>query len=71
MGLGTRAHTVPFQCRMRVLATGLLEVQPTAQALDGEVAATLPMIAPVAGVGLGVLVQAVPFQCRISVLLPR
>jgi hypothetical protein len=68
-GLGTRVQVLPFQCRIRVL--GLLVkqlVQPTAQALLAEVAATPESSPPPAGVGLGTRVHAVPFQRAIRVL---
>jgi hypothetical protein len=62
LGLGTCFHEVPFHRRIRDL---LLE--PTAQALLAEVAATADRLP--AGLGLGTCFQAVPFQCRISVLV--
>src|SRR6516225_2486868 len=73
-GLGIRVQAVPFQCRITVC--GLTEerkqkaVQPTAQALRAEVAATLLRVLPSPGLGLGTRLQVVPFQCKISVLRP-
>ena len=46
-------------------------VQPTAQALVADVAATPVRMPPPAGVGLGTHFHTVPFQRRISVLQPR
>ena len=47
LGLGTRVHALPFQCSIRVLVPGPgllagppVPVRPTAQALQGDVAAT-------------------------------
>jgi hypothetical protein len=76
-GLGTRFHALPFQCRMTVL---LEPVEPTAQALLAEVAATpsslsafdlevaaTPVKAPCPTVlGSGETFHAVPFQRKIS-----
>src|SRR5258708_7813636 len=39
-GLATRAHMVPFQCRMRVCSAVPLKNQPTAQALAADFALT-------------------------------
>src|SRR5262250_1919250 len=40
LGLATRFHFVPFQCRTRVLPVVLVNVSPTAQALRADVAVT-------------------------------
>src|SRR5215831_11809485 len=40
LGLGARAHLVPFQCRIRVWSPVMVPSSPTAQALLAEVAAT-------------------------------
>jgi hypothetical protein len=52
LGLGTLLHVLPFQCSMRVrwpVPSLAGPVQPTAHALDAEVAAT-PANSPPAGV---------------------
>src|SRR5579872_1772451 len=48
----------------------VLPMEPTAQALVGEVAAMAEMRLPEARFGLGTCSQVVPFQRRIKVLLP-
>ena len=72
LGLGTCFQAVPFQCRIRVLMPPKpwkqFPVQPTAQALLAEVAATPNRAPPPFGVGLGTCFQAVPFQCAITVV---
>jgi hypothetical protein len=73
-GLATRFHVLPFHCKITVC--GLVElrkqsaVQPTAQALCAETAATLLRELFCPGLGLGTRFQVVPFQCKISVLIP-
>ena len=70
VGVGTRVHAVPFH--RTISGLGLLEVQlvqPTAQALLADVAATPDRLLP-AGPGLGTVFQAVPFHRRIRVLPP-
>src|ERR1022692_1190311 len=66
-GVGTRFHAAPFQRTITVLAgLNLVEsVQPTAQALRAETAATPLRVAPVPGLGLGPRFHEVPFQCMI------
>src|ERR1700731_4069464 len=66
-GLRTCSQVVPFQCRIRVLP---LSVEPTAQALRAEAAATPARMPPLGELGLGTRFQVVPFQCRIRVLSP-
>src|SRR5262249_19070459 len=57
------------QWRARVRKVLRLVRMPTAQALAGEVAATLnSWLARGLGLGLVTLVHVVPFQCRMSVL---
>src|SRR5690242_12865909 len=58
LGLFTRVHEVPFQCRMKVWPVCGV-VSPTAQALLAEVTATESRELPLPdGLGVGVLVQA-------------
>jgi hypothetical protein len=60
-GLGICRHVFPFQCRINV---STLFVEPTAQALVGEVATTPERVPAV----LGICRHVFPFQCRINVL---
>src|SRR6185437_9040688 len=70
-GLAACFQAWPFQCRMTVC--GLAElmkqsaVQPTAQALLADAAATADSEVPAAGFGLATRFHEAPFQCRISV----
>src|SRR5215470_12332363 len=52
LGLGTRAHLVPFQCRIRVWSLAPVLSSPTAQALLVEVAATSARSLQEPGLGL-------------------
>ena len=71
LGLGTRLHLWPFQCRMRVWSVGpALAVNPTAHTSSADTTRTALSKLPAAGLGLGACVQLVPFQCKIRVLLP-
>jgi hypothetical protein len=69
LGLGTRFHALPFQCRISVLTPEWVLMLPTAQASLAEVAATLSRRLP-AGPGLGTLVQALPFHRSIRAREP-
>jgi hypothetical protein len=62
LGLGICRHVFPFQCRIKVSPLPLL-VEPTAQALVGEVAVTPERVPAV----LGICRHVFPFQCRINV----
>src|SRR5258708_941690 len=81
LGLATRVHLVPFQCRMRVCGgggpamrsapsplDGGSPAKPTAQASFADSTRT-PDSSLSAGPGLGVATcfQTVPFQCRARV----
>src|SRR5215475_11547209 len=65
LGLATRAHDLPFQCKITVRA--LLPLEPTAQAFLVEVAATELRMSLPSGLGLRTVAHFVPFQRRISV----
>ncbi len=67
VGLNTRDHAVPFQCKIRSPWLAGAKSAPTAQALAGEVALTLNS-GPTMELGPGAATrdQAVPFQCKIS-----
>src|SRR5579859_102887 len=61
-------QVLPFQRRSRALGTPFLKNVPTAQALDGEEAATafrLTVLAAPPGSGLGTRFHVLPFQRRI------
>src|SRR5690348_12038140 len=69
-GLGTRAHLVPFQCRIRVRWAVPVAERPTAQALLAEVAATPVRELAVAvppWLGLGTCAHVLPFQRKVRV----
>jgi hypothetical protein len=70
LGLGTRRQARPFHRRIRVLKLLLVVVEPTAQALRAEVAATAASELNLAedGLGLDTRFHAAPFQCTIKVL---
>jgi hypothetical protein len=61
LGLGTRFHALPFQCRISVLTPDPVLTLPTAQASLAEIAATPSRRLP-AGLGLGSCFQALPFH---------
>src|SRR5215472_9684422 len=66
LGVATRAHLLPFQCRARVWDRPPLEVLPTAHAFVAELASTASRGLFVPGCGLAFRVHWRPFQCRIS-----
>ena len=62
--LATGLHAVPFQRSIRVRWCRLMQrVQPTAQALRADAAATPSSAAPAAVFGLCTRCQPLPFQC--------
>jgi hypothetical protein len=61
LGLGTWVQAVPSQCKIRVRQA---PVEPTAQALTREVAAT-PLSEAAGPAGLGTCLQAVPSQRKV------
>src|SRR5258708_30134078 len=80
LGLATRVHLVPFQCRMRVSGGGgpaarsapsPLDggswVVPTAQASFADSTRTALSSLMALGLGVAACFQTVPFQCRIRV----
>jgi hypothetical protein len=72
LGLETTLQLVPFQCRVSVCKTPLLELSayPTAQMSLAEATATeFNWFLNVPGLGLETTLQLVPFQCSISVWL--
>src|SRR5262249_2786128 len=70
-GLCTRAHLVPFQCRMNdSMSVPDTRLCPTAQALLADVAATPNRSSLTPGLGLDCWLQLRPSQCRIRLRLP-
>lgn len=67
-GLGTRIHAVPFHRSISVLSLEPKIVEPTAQALPAELAATPSRVASDPGLGLDIRFHAAPFHRSISVL---
>jgi len=70
-GLGTCFQVLPSQCSISVVDKMLLlTAEPTAQALDAEVAATAVRPPPWLGEGLRARCHRLPFQCKIKVWPP-
>jgi hypothetical protein len=69
LGLVTRDHPNPSQCRTKVVVPVLLSVElPTAQAFVADTACTPNrLLARSPGSGLGTTAQDAPFQCSIRV----
>src|SRR5579863_10488855 len=65
-GLGTRAQSLPFQCSISGWVAAPEPVEPTAQALAAEVAATDVNWLPAGSGATFCMLQRLPFQCSTS-----